>query len=562
MADSLEPVYATVSSDGTVFFSRPGTLEVMCKFSGLVAFPYDKLKCQIEFGGWALGGGQMGIQLQDDGYQFSNQEATSGSSYTEYTINAVDVKYFNYAYDCCPNDPWPVALYTITLNRAGAFYLLIVIFPGIAITLCAFAVFWSDTSSADALGYGAAMIMANILSQIALLDMLPICGEILWLDIFTLVNTLFCVLALLQSGFSIMLEGFEDDHWFFTVIAVTYLKLKKLTIKLIAKSCCRCVLGKKYLAEVAIAKEQDANANMSSSLKTLADSKYVVESVAGVLYRKQEGSTRAGQEPVQGSGQGTDDERMRKLVFFESLFYKIDTDGSQEITHDEADKLLSFCALDLDPMVREGIFKAYDMGAGGTLNRLEFVMMCEDHLWNVPEDLMKQMSENLILAKTARTNSNSAHWASLANDIEKQCRIWVPMAYILSMIIVFSLDMSDKYETGSYPTESGMFEYVTGDIRLTAGGTVVLVVFISLVLFIGISSTIIFKLVDKAGKEMIELQKQAARKMARDVATGTVEAMRISIGDNASTSPGASEERRSSSAGRLSPFHLRASRKK
>jgi len=197
---------------------------------------------------------------------------------------------------------------------------------------------------------------------------------------------------------------------------------------------------------------------------------------------------------------------------------------------------LSFAALDLDPIDRESIFKAYDMSPGGKLNRLEFVMMCTDHLWNVPEDLLKQMSENLILAKTARTNSNSAYWMNLANNIEKQCRIWVPMAYVLSMIIVFSLDMSDKYESSSYPTESGMFEYVTEDTRLSTGGSTLLVIFIVLVILIGVSSTFIFHLLDKAGKEMIELQKQSARKLARDVATGSIGAamgsMRVSTGDS------------------------------
>ena len=37
---SLEPELADVYSDGSVFYSRPGTIEVMCKFSGLIAFPY------------------------------------------------------------------------------------------------------------------------------------------------------------------------------------------------------------------------------------------------------------------------------------------------------------------------------------------------------------------------------------------------------------------------------------------------------------------------------------------------------------------------------------------
>ena len=48
-----------VSSSGEVFLSRPGTLEVMCKFSGLVAFPFDKLICNVEFGGWGWSGAMV-----------------------------------------------------------------------------------------------------------------------------------------------------------------------------------------------------------------------------------------------------------------------------------------------------------------------------------------------------------------------------------------------------------------------------------------------------------------------------------------------------------------------
>ena len=68
--DTLEPQYARVSSSGLVYFSRPGTVEVMCKFSGLVAFPFDKLTCQLEFGGWLLSGGHQGIQFLGDGFEF------------------------------------------------------------------------------------------------------------------------------------------------------------------------------------------------------------------------------------------------------------------------------------------------------------------------------------------------------------------------------------------------------------------------------------------------------------------------------------------------------------
>ena len=54
----------------------------MCKFTGLVAFPYDTLGCSIEFGGWAAGGGWQGITSFPKGFvDLTTAEATSGSSY-------------------------------------------------------------------------------------------------------------------------------------------------------------------------------------------------------------------------------------------------------------------------------------------------------------------------------------------------------------------------------------------------------------------------------------------------------------------------------------------------
>ena len=55
--------------------------QAMCKFSGLVAFPFDKLKCEVEFGGWVWSGGFQGMLPLDGGFSLSTQEATSGSSY-------------------------------------------------------------------------------------------------------------------------------------------------------------------------------------------------------------------------------------------------------------------------------------------------------------------------------------------------------------------------------------------------------------------------------------------------------------------------------------------------
>jgi hypothetical protein len=139
-AETFDSVYATAYSDGSVFYSRPGVLDVLCKFSGLVAvrhpppaarraacyalvatvpwafacdvlsfncpwawvvcqFPYDKLKCAFEFGGWGNSGGTQGVvfkmkqdpetgELVQDAYDIQVKEATQGASYQEYKIDS------------------------------------------------------------------------------------------------------------------------------------------------------------------------------------------------------------------------------------------------------------------------------------------------------------------------------------------------------------------------------------------------------------------------------------------------------------------------------------------
>ena len=91
----------------------------------------------------------------------------------------VAAKYEFYAYENDPSESWPVVLYTIDLDRSSAFYDTIILVPGIMVTFLSFAVFWVDTGSADALGYGINIIVVNLLSSIVLLDMLPVCSSAL-----------------------------------------------------------------------------------------------------------------------------------------------------------------------------------------------------------------------------------------------------------------------------------------------------------------------------------------------------------------------------------------------
>jgi hypothetical protein len=114
---SLEPSPVRVSNDGSVFWSRPGVLDVMCKFSGLAAFPFDNLLCAIELGGYSYSGGYQGIILKGGkGIEHSLQEVTTGTSYQEFDIVNITSTVNRYTYPDYPSEPWDVAVYYVMLR--------------------------------------------------------------------------------------------------------------------------------------------------------------------------------------------------------------------------------------------------------------------------------------------------------------------------------------------------------------------------------------------------------------------------------------------------------------
>jgi hypothetical protein len=51
---SFEESPADVSPDGTVRWTRAGSLRAICQFSGLAKIPFDTLGCQLLFGGQSI----------------------------------------------------------------------------------------------------------------------------------------------------------------------------------------------------------------------------------------------------------------------------------------------------------------------------------------------------------------------------------------------------------------------------------------------------------------------------------------------------------------------------
>jgi hypothetical protein len=485
---------ATVDSNGSVYLSRSGSLKLLCKYTGLVAFPFDQMSCMFEMGGWKWSGAQQDIVLDNGGVSLATQELSSGPGvYEEYRIENVSCRLVNYEYSGIEAEPWPIALYSITLSRATRYYVILIIFPSILITLLSFLVFWADTGSADALGYGINILVVVILIQLILVGVLPVCNEVLWMEIFGLLNGSFCFLALLQSGVCIMLECYDGDPddflvpaWLMTLYRLCAPAFSRRFRRLVgpAAGLIRTHPSEKEGGEEGGVPDEPSPtsprpAEGEERWTALVRKKNVTESIAGILYRQMapQGGLKRSSDPGDTSSctsssprpprllddtydkgrpaqtsaamsqklpKVQSEEDIERLITFERLFLDLDHDASGLISAEECSAFLSYVALDLDVQQRPTVFHEYDVHANGQLTRMEFCLLCVSRLWAVPINRITLAMANLKDVRRLDDIRRREYWCAVSRDFDRISRLVVPFLYATSLVVVFNLDLTER----------------------------------------------------------------------------------------------------------------------
>ena len=302
-------------------------------------------------------------------------------------------------YACCPSEPWPGIIYTISLSRVQMFYNTVIIAPTIIITMLSFAVFFLPSNTIDALSYGITIIVVVILMQVVMIDMLPVCEEPLWINSFVLSNTGFCMLALIQSCVTIIIENLEAEN-LIPLVVYDWLGTHYVACTRAMRRVRRAVPGGGAGAgpkssESVTSPEARVSSVSRKEIRNLAKSTRALESIAGIFYRSMgageteeekssfkaqrrgiafdlpetppggdgslDPSMRAGalskspsflnRQPsvrptLRTSSQDLTEEDRLRLTYFENLFFKLDIDRSGTLEHEECSLLLSFAALD------------------------------------------------------------------------------------------------------------------------------------------------------------------------------------------------------------------------
>ena len=200
MADTLVDAHAVVSSDGTVYWSRPGHLKPVCKFQGLENFPFDTLDCTMEIGSWAYSGLYLRPVRMDQGYSIGGSD-TAGESFAEFSLVSVEVEEHVYPpYPINLEEDWPVIKYHVTFKRAWQPYARGFVVLQIVLVLASFCVFWLPPHVGERMSLAITSLLASVASELVIASTLPAAGEVTWFTKFSAMSLMFSALALFESA--------------------------------------------------------------------------------------------------------------------------------------------------------------------------------------------------------------------------------------------------------------------------------------------------------------------------------------------------------------------------
>tara|TARA_B100000787_G_C16184481_1_gene293790 strand:+ start:194 stop:1243 length:1050 start_codon:yes stop_codon:yes gene_type:complete len=164
--DDLHGSNAIVSSNGDVFWSRPGMIRTSCVFD-LADFPFDTQVCTYKFGSWVYDSSKINLtdnsNLIDLSHYQNNQEwkLTNTNSRIESRI-----------YTCC-DEPYQTAIFNVTLKRNSGYYVLNIIIPAFATSTLMLICLLIPWDSGERISYAVTVMLSIIVFLLILSEHLP-----------------------------------------------------------------------------------------------------------------------------------------------------------------------------------------------------------------------------------------------------------------------------------------------------------------------------------------------------------------------------------------------------
>ena len=359
--------------------------------------------------------------------------------------------------------------YTITLHRASQYYFHLLLWPYIALTSVSFLVFFMShevghtaplrylrlPSSLGArlalpclcafqvgerLGFGITLILAIEVSKTVFSGMVPVCGEALWLELFSALNLIYCIVALSETCIVLFLAFHEDPHllppWFMELIVICMP---------------RCVRARVSSPRVA---PQDGSTTRSASAISVGSTEGY-DSVTESNVAEAETSLAshvarsmglvATEEPGKRAKAVSSEDAATRLSLFERYFMTLDADAVGSIPLAACYSWLTFTCIKSTPDEIWAAVNRANRDKDEDIIPSEFMEICVDLLWDVPLELLETLHQTAMQVVQQRGRRYLLYWNRVAKKVDRHARLWVPASYYSLLILLLNVDLRDEY---------------------------------------------------------------------------------------------------------------------
>jgi hypothetical protein len=401
LADSLADALASVDSDGTVFWSRPGHLRAVCKFQGLDEFPFDHLTCILEIGSWAYSGLHIRPTKMDGiGYSIGGSE-TAGEAYAEYTLQDVVCEEKIYPpYQAAPEEEWPVIFYHVTFDRAWEPYARGFLAMQIVLNLIAFLCFWIPPQCGERMGLAITAILAAVAAELVVSSNLPAASEITWFAKFSLTSMAFASAALFESAAVIFFHYHTGDD-----LKPDWVKWFMRRGKPVSPN--ELTSRAKTAAKTRYPRTMDAlndDEEEDSPLGALSTLPSIKEEPAQEVESAEDTTPPTSPESVRS--------KSGRIISWLGMVEDKDTKVPESVTNDPPPS----------PKLRRSSYQEYSNSLPGST-------------WTKIKTILGQDADDY---KNGREMANNYQWQQVGRNIDHFSRVFFPVAYAICLAVLFS----------------------------------------------------------------------------------------------------------------------------
>lgn len=195
----LEYTKAMVYSDGTVSWSRPGTIKASHRFN-LQDYPFDAQTINLELGSWAYDDSKM--TLESNGV-----DTTAYTENLEWNLKDAEATIISKVYGCCP-DPFSSISFAFTMKRFQKFYGMNLIMPALSICVMGLLGMEVPWDSGERASIMATAVLTLTIYIGLLIEYLPFTDDVPWMARFMTMLWWFSIIAFMVGVFSIKMRTF------------------------------------------------------------------------------------------------------------------------------------------------------------------------------------------------------------------------------------------------------------------------------------------------------------------------------------------------------------------